>query len=369
MPAELPRVLAWTEANAGAVEEILAARTGLAGIVDVLTLSGLANEDESSMTRLLRIVGAPRARRSTKGVKVLKFATWIGGQAPPVRRRALRLLGLVLYPRLLRTRGDDLDVALGHFKASAAAENAGFYRNLLRLLERLPRANHARFRFWFLALWCHWRAQDSGLVVRLLREVHGYLSGRPDSTVIDSWLNEAPEDSRWLLVLLRWTDGRLRGHWQTVFHAISQTDALPCERPVTCADGPLIVNLVVATGDAGDACRCFRQLDEAGLRHECIDIEVLQLAFELDTEARLFAALVSHLRDELHDRLSLIRVIDRPLAHAGWAGVTAALIAEGQLALVYRCARRWAVADALQAPVEPHPRQLPAMPVMQGGPS
>ena len=400
VPAELPEVLEWIEANAGAVEVVVTACPGASGVVDLLMVAALAKEDERSISQLLRAVGVPRASRSSAGAEVLEFATWIGGQPRSVRRRALGLLELVLYDGLLDDGGIDLaELAenwshtrrvgpaevLGAFKTSLAAKNAGFHRDLLRLVGRLPRAKDARFRFWFLALWSRGLegAHDSGLVVRLLREVDRYLSSRPDSTLIDSWLGEASEDPRWLLALRRIAGGKFRGRWQTLFDAISQIGALPCKRPVACADVPLICDLVVATSDAGNARECFRQLNEARLRDtyweperdglygKHIDIEVLQLACELDTEAKLFAALVSHLAvfvshlypEPRRDRLSLLRVIDGRLTHVGWTGVTAALIAERQLGLLHTCAQRYVVAEALRIAVDPDPPLMAVTPV------
>ena len=66
-PGDLPGMLRWIEANADAVEGILAAQPGPAGVADVLTLSLLSNEDGPSMSRLLRLAGAARGPGSTAG--------------------------------------------------------------------------------------------------------------------------------------------------------------------------------------------------------------------------------------------------------------------------------------------------------------
>ena len=59
-PGDLLGMLGWIEANADAVEGILAAQPGPAGVADVLTLSLLSNEDGPSMSRLLRLAGTAR---------------------------------------------------------------------------------------------------------------------------------------------------------------------------------------------------------------------------------------------------------------------------------------------------------------------
>ena len=246
--------------------------------------------------------------------EVLQFATWIGGQAPSERRRALRLLGLVLHDGLLdlRIRGlDTLGRALHDFKRAAAAGSVDFYREMLRLLERLPRADDAGFRFSFLRYWCFRRVHHERGVVPLLREIRRYLSGRPDAALIDPWLDPRLDEGRysWINDLLESEDERspagesefaIRERCRTVFDALAQSGAVSCKRPVTYADGSLIVNLAVATGDAGDACKRFVELDEAGLRdeYEYLDHGVLRLAHELDAQRGRFAILVSALREE-----------------------------------------------------------------------
>ena len=197
---ELPGTLEWIEVNADAVEGILAAQPEQAGVIDVLTLSALANEDEPSISNLLRIA-APRGPSSIVRVEVLEFATWIGAQIPPVRRRALRLLGLALYDGLVDEEPHHLRTALQRFKAAVAKENADFYREMLRLLDHLPLANDARFRFAFLDRWCWMRENDAPRrVVLVLREVYRYLSSRPGSALIDLWLNE--DNNYWVQSLL-----------------------------------------------------------------------------------------------------------------------------------------------------------------------
>ena len=375
---ELPGTLEWVEVNADAVEGILAAQPEPAGVISILTLSALANEDEPSRSNLLRIA-APRGPGSLVRVEVLEFATWIGAQIPPVRRRALRLLGLALYDGLVDEKPRHLRIALQRFKAAVAKENADFYREMLRLLDHLPLANDARFRFSFLNRWCRvLEAYPPRRVVLLLREVYRYLSRRPGSA-LDPWLHQEEGEFDWISGLLRPpteedddderdpTEGEskaaFRGRCQTTFHTLDSC----IKRPVTDVDGFLIVNLALATNNAGDACRCFQQLDEAGLR-EYIDFDTLRLALELDTQAELFGTLVSELRYDSHNRLSrhrlsLLRVMNRCLVQAGWTGTTAALIADRQIALLSSCAERWAVAEALRVSVEPDPRRVETMPV------
>ena len=67
-PGELSDKVEWIDANAGAVEGVLAAQRGVAGVVDVLTLSALANEDDPSVSHLLRAAGAPRGPRAAAGM-------------------------------------------------------------------------------------------------------------------------------------------------------------------------------------------------------------------------------------------------------------------------------------------------------------
>jgi len=375
-PRELPGRLAWIEANAGAVERVLAALPGAAGVVDVLTLSALANEDAPSVSHLLRIVGAARGPRAVEGIEVMKFAAWIGGQAPPARRRALRLLGLVLHDELLDElpiRGDrGLNRVLGRFKRAVAAENVDFYRQMLRLLERLPQANDAGFRSRFLRQWCARRSYRG--VVPLLREIRRYLSSRPDTTLIDPWLNEDENEDKWgwLEELqsideergLAWeSESAIRERNRTVLDALARSRAVSCRPPVAYADGMLIAQLAVATGDAGYACKGFVELDEAGLRDQYIDNDLLRLAHELDAQAGRFATVVSVLRKEPEPRLSLLRGMERCLSRAGWAGTTGILIGDRQLALLRSCTSRWAVAEKLGVSVDPAPRRAAALPI------
>ena len=359
-PGDLLGMLGWIEANADAVEGILAAQPGPAGVADVLTLSLLSNEDGPSMSRLLRLAGTARGPGSPAGVQVVHFATWIGEQAPVVRRRALGLLALVLHDGLL----DDewLRTVLDRLRMAAAPENADFHREMVRLLERLPRTSDASFRVSFLSQWCRRQERYPRRVAPMLREVSRHLSSQPD---FGEWLYDVPERG-WIDHLL-WLDDHgeseagLSARWRTVFGALVQARTEHLLAPVSCADEPLIVKLALATNDAADACRCLRQLDAAA-RHRFFDIAELRLAFELDTQAKHFATLAVELRDEL-GRLSLLRDMDRRLVQAGWAGATAAMIVDGQLAWLIGCAQRWAVADALGVSVvEPDLRRVETVP-------
>ena len=181
----------------------------------------------------------------------------------------------------------------------------------------------------------------------MLKEIRRYLSDRPGSRLIDPWLNG--EEVDWMTTLLELDSASVPlaaesktafvGLCQTVFDALAQVSAAG-KLAITSPDGPLIVKLAVATNDAGAACNCLLQLRATKLEwlgardHYDIDhfVSRLRLAFDLDPQARLFASLVSKLREEPESILSLLRTVDGYLAQAGWTGATAALIANGDLA-------------------------------------
>ena len=407
---ELPGMLDWTESNADAVEDLLAERPGLDGVVDILTLWALAGEDEQCISRFLRFVQSRSTRLAAalegeycdaflweaelrkaklREAEVRKFVTCIGRRKEPERRRALRVLGSTLHDGLLdEDRLGFLD--LNRFREVVRADNADFYRDMLWLLDRLPGAHDAKFRTSFLKRWCYrWSWEFRRVhVSRVLREICGYLSTRPDSTLVDPWLIEGSDEAPygWIDRLVEDLGHEplkvhsLAGRWQGIFDALAQAGAARCTPPVTYDDGDLIVNLAIATNDAEDACQCLLQLDEVelsrwfhlnwprrlrGLWNRFR--EGWRLVVELATGTELFAAVAYRLRIEI-DRggwssLPHLGTMNRRLVRAGWSGTTAGLIVDGHFALVEDCARRQALAGTLLGSVEPEPRRVQAPPV------
>ena len=334
-PSELPPALEWIGAHRRRIEGILERQAGPGGIAGILTLYSLVRQHGDDLVApLLNCVSGPA------------FADWIVPENQETRRRALELCRLTLTdPGGREEPGGDLAACV---REAVAPRNAAFYRETVRILQRLPVAASLS-RLSFLAHWVAQLRRHHARVVPLLRELGTDVVRWPDLAPALALLEEE-------VVGLLLAEFPERRHWPTMLKALAATRASR-RRKLSREEVDRIFRLALVTRDAERASECFRRLAEAGWEERAfIHTDVLRVASGLDCDDEHFKRATRLLQDKYSDDPDVRRyagAVESCLAGTGWAGVAGGMIADDNTALLSDVGRRLLVARALRGGTGP----------------
>ena len=255
----------------------------------------------------------------------------------------------------------DIELLLYWIRGATTLGNRGFCKEARKAVQCLPAsADRQLLRADFLGhCFAAERESENGhLIVPFMREFREYSSRlrRDAPQRYDVWLNIV---SHWPSYHTHHILDHVpeRSLWPAVFEALTAISFARLYR-----DAWPIVHLVALTYNAERATRRFIELAKAGPGNFDIDHDLLRCAWSLDRRPARFAkiatALSAHHGDQ-QETAELVTAVETCLRDAGWAGVVAGLVEDGEAKLICDVGRRLAFTRELQGEVD-----LPALPTV-----
>jgi len=371
----------------------------------------------SAWSRCFRAFGRKKGKKPPKpelpapdmASRPLAFLAWLGNQNQATRRKTLDLFALVVPPDLLPRWGgwwrkvsgqiksaqkllserltpgikrqtertaqqlDRLNKKLPprpHFerllynvRKAADPENAEFYARACAVLELLPNviersAVRAAFLNHWIAVKLHYEHQVCPLLKEFRRallrhqDVPGFLD--PWKKILYAWRSRNPS-GHWGLTEQLFDSLADRSRWPALFDAIAIC-CLSSKKPVSEIDAERLADLMVLTRDPEEAVLLFFDLLENCPDQYHVWDEVLSCSYKLDRGAGRFgklAAVLQKISASDYRACDMMSVAAECLDTAGWPGMTADLVLDGDTAELIRAARQWGSLKALRGSAPP----------------